>query len=141
MGLADMLIQRALFPGNSGGGTRSVKFAVWNPSSAIIEDGMAQFSELTPTIDELKNGLMFASVNSDYVPLVMDGTGLVKVEPMIPENGELSPIGISVKYSSPNGTDLQMIFLVMPLEMGGGIWRYEDGGSTNYTDKPIILVW
>lgn len=128
MSLANMLIQKALFPGKSSG----VMAAIWNGEANLTDNELTQFSEYTPTMDELSGGLLFIQTNGGYVPFTLDGTGGAKVEVI----EEVGMIQIMVNHAE----EWKPIFMVVPTEFGGGIWRNPEA-VTDYTDYPMIVVW
>lgn len=141
MGLLDLLMKRALFPGKTT--ANGVMAAIWNPSSKYDGEEAVRFSEYSPTMDELSRGLMFISAGTGYVPFSMDGS-MAKVEEIEDSGGTLM---IMVQYSMPNEsgehvTEWVPLFLVAPKEAGeeAGIYR-NLAINTDYTDNPIIIVW
>lgn len=133
MDLAEILIKRALFPGKSSG----VKAAIWNDEASLTTE-VAQVSEYTPTMEELSGGLLFVDIHGDYVPLTLDGAGPVKLEESEEQPGLVQIMAYYSHIDDPN--EWWPLFMVIPPEYGGGIWRVPES-VTDYTDEPMILVW
>lgn len=139
MDLTDILIAKALFPGQDGGGTAEggggAKVAIWNGDADLTDGEIVKFSDETPTAEELRCGYLLLENLGKYYPIPLDGT--VDNVTIYENQGS-----VAIMW----GKEMGVLFAVAPEELEGitgmdsGIYRFSEY-KTDFTEKPMILVW